>query len=163
MTIVERPLSRESEAAREIDLARSRSWKIVNTGQTNALGQHTAYRLVPGQNTLPYLQPESPVAQRAGFMFKHFWATQYDPEQLYPAGWFPNQHPGGDGLPRWVEADRSLEDEDVVVWYTMNFHHLPRPEDWPVQPVVYASLHWMPEGFFDQNPALDLPPHAITS
>ena len=31
------------------------------------------------------------------------------------------------------------------------------------QPVVYASLHWMPEGFFDQNPALDLPPHAITS
>ena len=163
VTIVERPLSRESEAAREIDLARSRSWKIVNTSQTNALGQHTAYRLVPGQNTLPYLQPESPVAQRAGFMFKHFWATQYDPEQLYPAGWFPNQHPGGDGLPRWVEADRSLEDEDVVVWYTMNFHHLPRPEDWPVQPVVYVSLHWMPEGFFDQNPALDLPPHAITS
>ena len=57
VNIVERPLSRESEAAREIDLARSRSWKIVNTGQTNALGQHTAYRLVPGQNTLPYLQP----------------------------------------------------------------------------------------------------------
>ena len=56
------------------------------------------------------------------------------------------QHPGGDGLPRWIEADRSLEDEDVVVWYTMNFHHLLRPEDWPVQPVVYASLHWMPEG-----------------
>ena len=163
VSIVERPLNRESEAAREIDVARSRSWKIVNTGETNALGQPTAYRLVPGQNTLPYLQPDSPVARRAGFMFKHFWATQYDPEQLYPAGWFPNQHPGGDGLPRWIEADRSLENEDLVVWYTMNFHHLPRPEDWPVQPVVYASLHWMPEGFFDQNPALDLPPQAITS
>ena len=161
--IIERPLSRESEAAREIDVVRSRSWKVLSEGRTNALGQRTAYRLVPGQNTLPYLHPDAPVARRAGFMFKHFWATQYDPEQLYPAGWFPNQHAGGDGLPRWIEEDRALEGEDVVVWYTMNFHHLPRPEDWPVQPVVYASLHWMPEGFFDQNPALDLPPNAIIS
>ena len=162
VAILERPLTHEAEAAREIDVTRSRSWKIVSTDRTNALGQPTAYRLVPGQNTLPYLHPESAVAQRAGFMFKHFWATRYDRDELYPAGWYPNQHPGGDGLPRWIQADRPLEGEDVVVWYTLNFHHLPRPEDWPVQPIVYASMHWMPEGFFDQNPALDIPPGAIT-
>ena len=161
--IVERPLVRESEAAREIDTAKSRSWKILSESRLNGLGKPTAYRLQPGQNTLPYLHPDSPVAKRAGFMFKHFWATQYDPEELYPAGWFPNQHAGGDGLPKWVEADRALEGEDLVAWYTLNFHHLPRPEDWPVQPIVYASMHWMPEGFFDQNPALDLPPGAVTS
>jgi primary-amine oxidase len=45
----------------------------------------------------------------------------------------------------------------VVVWYTLNYHHLPRPEDWPVQPCVYANFHWMPSGFFDVNPALDVP------
>ena len=39
----------------------------------------------------------------------------------------------------------------------MNYHHLPRPEDWPVQPCVYAAFHWMPSGFFDANPALDVP------
>ena len=161
--IVERPLVRESEAAREIDTAKSRSWKILSESRLNGLGKPTAYRLQPGQNTLPYLHPDSPVAKRAGFMFKHFWATRYDPEELYPAGWFPNQHAGGDGLPKWVEADRALEGEDLVAWYTLNFHHLPRPEDWPVQPIVYASMHWMPEGFFDQNPALDLPPGAVTS
>ncbi len=33
----------------------------------------------------------------------------------------------------------------------MNYHHLPRPEDWPVQPVIYANFHWMPSGFFDAN------------
>ena len=162
VAILERPLTHEAEAAREIDVTRSRSWKIVSADRTNALGQPTAYRLVPGQNTLPYLHPESAVAQRAGFMSKHFWATRYDRDELYPAGWYPNQHPGGDGLPRWIQADRPLEGEDVVVWYTLNFHHLPRPEDWPVQPIVYASMHWMPEGFFDQNPALDIPPGAIT-
>jgi Cu2+-containing amine oxidase len=26
-----------------------------------------------------------------------------------------------------------------------------------VQPCVYAGFHWMPSGFFDCNPALDVP------
>ena len=100
---------------------------------------------------------EAPIAKRAGFMYKHFWATQYAPEELFPCGWYPNQHAGGDGLPRYAEADRNLENENVVVWYTLNYHHLPRPEDWPVQPCVYANFHWMPSGFFDVNPGLDVP------
>ena len=78
------------------------------------------------------------------------------PDELYPAGWFPNQHAGGDGLPKWTEANRSIDSKHLVVWYTLNYHHLPRPEDWPVQPVVYADFHWMPDGFFDENPTMDL-------
>ncbi|MEM7190143.1 MAG: primary-amine oxidase [Pseudomonadota bacterium] len=156
--IIDRQLASETEAVRQLDTARARSWKVVNADRLNGLGEPVAYRLAPGVNTVPTLHPDSPVGQRAGFMFNHFWATQYDPQQLYPAGWFPNQSAGGDGLPDWVKADRSLDQQDVVVWYTLNFHHLPRPEDWPVQPVVYAGMHWMPEGFFDQNPALDVPP-----
>ncbi len=85
-------------------------------------------------------------------MFKHFWATQFAGDELYPAGLYPNQHQGGDGLPAWTAANRSLDNENVVVWYTLNYHHLPRPEDWPVQPCVYASFHWMPSGFFDCEP-----------
>ena len=27
-----------------------------------------------------------------------------------------------------------------------------------MQPVVYANFHWHPDGFFDENPALDVPP-----
>jgi Cu2+-containing amine oxidase len=26
-----------------------------------------------------------------------------------------------------------------------------------VQTVVYADFHWMPEGFFDENPTMDMP------
>lgn len=157
--ITDRPLETEKAAQRRLDPARSRYWKVISAETRNALGSPTAYKIVPSANTLPLLDPSSPVAQRAGFMFNHFWATPYTPDERYPAGWFPNQSGGGRGLPEWTEADRSLKETGVVAWYTLNYHHLPRPEDWPVQPVVYAGFHWMPEGFFDQNPALDVPPN----
>ncbi len=153
----ERLLETESKAQREMDFARARYWKVINANSLNNLGQPVAYKLVPGVNALPFQYPHSPVGRRAGFMYKHLWVTQYHPGELYPAGWFPNQHAGGDGLPKWVKADRSVDDENIVVWYTLNYHHLPRPEDWPVQPTVYAGFHWMPSGFFDENPAMDVP------
>ena len=97
------------------------------------------------------------MGQRAAFMYKHLWVTRYAADELYPAGWFPNQHAGGDGLPQWTQADRAIDNENIVVWHTVNYHHWPRPEDWPVQPVVYAGFHWMPDGFFDENPTMDVP------
>lgn len=155
--ITETKLATESEAQRLIDLAASRYWRVTNPQVLNALGDPVGYKLVPGANALPFLNPDSPVGRRAGFMFKHFWATQFAADEFYPAGQYPNQHSGGDGLPRWTAADRSLDNERIVVWYTLNYHHLPRPEDWPVQPCVYAGFHWMPSGFFDANPSLDVP------
>ena len=147
-----------SQAQRVIDLAAVALLAGDQSERENALGDPVGYKLVPGANALPFLIRDSPVGKRAGFMFKHFWATQFAADELYPAGQYPNQHAGGDGLPRWTAADRSLDNENVVVWYTLNYHHLPRPEDWPVQPCVYAGFHWMPSGFFDFNPALDVPP-----
>lgn len=151
-------LANETEAQRELDLSRARYWRVVNTEVHNGLGAPVAYHLAPAGNALPMLTPETPVGRRAGFMFKHFWATQYAPDELYAAGDYPNQNAGGEGLPAWSAQGRSLEQEPLVVWYTLNLHHMPRPEDWPVQPVVYANFHWRPDGFFDENPALDVPP-----
>lgn len=159
--IQERALASESEAQRELNLASARYWKVTNPNKLNQFGNPTAYKLAPASNALPFLHKDSPVGKRAGFMFKHFWATPYNADEKYPAGWYPNQSAGDDGLTEWTKADRSLENTDVVVWYTLNFHHLPRPEDWPVQPVVYAGFHWMPDGFFDENPALDVPPRDL--
>ena len=34
---------------------------------------------------------------------------------------------------------------------------LPRREDWPVMPTAKKSFELLPYGFFDRNPALDLP------
>jgi primary-amine oxidase len=44
-----------------------------------------------------------------------------------------------------------------VLWYSMGHHHIPRPEDWPVMPVAKIGFMLKPVGFFDRNPALDVP------
>jgi primary-amine oxidase len=35
---------------------------------------------------------------------------------------------------------------------------VPRPEDWPVMPVATIGFTLKPVGFFERNPALDVPP-----
>jgi primary-amine oxidase len=40
----------------------------------------------------------------------------------------------------------------------MNANHVPRPEDWPVMPVGHIGFTLKPDGFFERNPALDVPP-----
>jgi primary-amine oxidase len=84
--------------------------------------------------------------------------TPFHPDERHAGGEYPNQHPGGAGLPEWTAADRPLEDADLVLWHTFGTSHVCRPEDWPVMPVEYAGFRLKPWGFFDRNPALDVPP-----
>jgi len=153
-----RALSTEQEAQRVIDPLRGRYWLVTNPQITNELGQEVGYKLMPGENVLPFAHPESWVSQRAGFIHKHLWVTPYVPQERYPAGEYPNQNPGGDGLPAWTRTNRAIEGTNLVVWYTFGVHHVPRPEDWPVMPVSYSGFHLKPVGFFTRNPALDVPP-----
>ena len=152
-------LESESAAKREVDASVSRSWRITNPTARNGLGQPTAYKLVPTMSTPTLLaHPESSVGRRAAFAQHNLWVTPYTPDERRAAGEYPNQHPGDDGLPRWTAHDRSLVDADVVVWYSFGVTHFVRPEDWPVMPVEYTGFTLMPFGFFDRNPALDVPP-----
>jgi primary-amine oxidase len=151
------PLTHELGARREMHAATSRAWRVVNESRRNALGQPVGYKLVPTMSTPTMLaSPESSVGRRAGFARHNLWVTPYSPIERRAAGEFPNQHEGGDGLPRWTMADRSLVETDVVLWYTFGVTHFVRPEDWPVMPVEYAGFTLMPVGFFDRNPALDV-------
>jgi primary-amine oxidase len=150
-------LGRESEAQRIIDPLAGRFWKIVNPSVRNRLGEPVAYKLMPGENVLPFARPDASVIRRAAFMTRHLWVTRYDPRERYAAGDYPNQHPGGAGLPSYVQDDAPLENADVVVWYTFGAHHVVRPEDWPVMPVATIGFMLKPSGFFDRNPALDVP------
>ena len=155
---VKRPLRRESEAQRLIDPLRGRYWLVANPGIKTELGHEPAYKLVPGPSVLAFSHSDASANQRAKFATKHLWVTPYSPDERYPAGDYPNQHPGGAGLPDWTKADRPIENTDVVLWYTVGSHHITRPEDWPVMPAERAGFMLKPVGFFDQNPALDVAP-----
>jgi len=150
-------LASEAQAKRRVNSASARFWRVVNPTRKNRLGQPVGYRLVPGENAPPFLQPDAAVLKRAGFAAHNLWVTPYRPQERYAAGDYPNQHPTGDGLPVWTAADRALTDTDLVVWYVFAHTHVPRPEDWPVMPVSALGFWLKPDGFFERNPALDLP------
>lgn len=152
------PLATEKRAQRVVDPARSRVWKIVNPETHNRLGEPVGYKLVPASTPTLLASPESSVGRRAAFATRNLWVTPYQPDERRAAGDYPNQNSGGDGLPRWTAADRSIVDTDVVVWHTFGVTHIPRPEDWPVMPVESTGFLLAPVGFFDRNPALDVPP-----
>jgi primary-amine oxidase len=154
----ETPLETERDAQRNLNMASARRWVVVNPSVANALGHPTGYALLPGDNTVPFAQPEAWVRKRAGFLNFHFWATPYRAEELWAGGDYPNQSHGGDGLVQWTAANRSLDRQDVVVWYTCGITHNPRPEDWPVMPVQTVGFEMVPWGFFSRNPVLNLPP-----
>jgi primary-amine oxidase len=153
-------LATESEAQQVIDPLSGRYWKVVNPNVLNHVGEPVAYALMPGTNILPFAHPESSFLKRAGFATKHLWVTPYNVEERHPGGDYPNQHAGGAGLPTWTKANRSIENTNVVLWYTIGEHHVPRVEDWPVMPVNYLGFTLKPNGFFDRSPALDVPPPA---
>lgn len=153
-------LQSEQQAQQLIDPLSGRYWQIVNHESRNRMGQPVAYKLLPGENVRLFAHPDASVTKRAGYMTKHLWVTSYHPDEKFPAGDYPNQHPGGDGLPKWTQANRSIVDTNLVVWYTLGNNHIPRLEDWPVMPVVAMGFTLKPSGFFDRNPALDVPPSA---
>jgi primary-amine oxidase len=153
-----RRLRTESEAMRQVDARSARWWEIVNPGRLHRLGRPVSYRLIPAENAFSFAQPDAPVRRRAGFVDAHLWVTPYERDERFAAGDYPNQHPGGAGLPEWTSADRPIDDRDIVVWYTFGHHHVPRPEDWPVMPVAMIGFTLKPVGFFERNPALDVPP-----
>ena len=155
---VKRPLRRESEAQRVVDPLRGRYWLVANPGIRTELGHEPAYKLIPGNNVVSFSHPDASATQRAAFATKHLWVTPFHPDERFPAGDYPNQHPGGAGLPAWTKADRPIEATDVVLWYTLGSNHVTRPEDWPVMPVDRAGFMLKPAGFFDRNPALDVAP-----
>jgi primary-amine oxidase len=153
-------LQSELEAQQLIDPLAGRYWEIVNHGSRNRLGQPVAYKLIPGENVRMFAHPDSIVARRAAYMSKHLWVTPYEADEKFPAGDYPNQHQGGDGLPKWTAANRSIVDTNVVVWYTLGSNHIARVEEWPIMPVCTIGFMLKPAGFFDRNPAIDLPePH----
>jgi primary-amine oxidase len=151
------PITDSAEGGRVADPAVARRWRITNPGSANRMGQPVAYTLVPQSGPVVLAQPDSAVARRMAYGTKHLWVTRHRPERRYPAGDYPNQNTGGAGLPEWTTGGESLENTELTVWHTFGPTHLPRLEEWPVMPAEPSGFHLKPTGFFDRNPALDLP------
>ncbi|MBW4615233.1 MAG: primary-amine oxidase [Desmonostoc vinosum HA7617-LM4] len=160
-SVEETPLTTETAAVRDVDMKHSREWMIVNATEKNNLGGATGYMLMPGSNSVFFPVEGAKIRQRAGFTNHHVWVTKYEPEELYASGDYPNQAQSETGLPKYISNNESLGGQDIVLWYTMGVTHVPRPEDWPVMPVHRVGFKLVPRGFFNRNPAINLPESMI--
>ena len=139
-------LASERAAARDVSVPSSRVWRVTESGR-RAAGESRGYTIHLNDAAFAYLGEGSPILARAGFVRHQLWATQYSGDEDYAAGDYPNQHAGGDGLPRWISDDASLVNADLVVWLTVGTTHIPRPEDWPVVRTTRAGFTLRPYGF----------------
>jgi primary-amine oxidase len=147
----------EKDAILDIDLRKPGMWHFINPSVHGAVGHPTSYEIMPGMTAISNISPDDP-AQKVGAFSEHqMWVTPYKPDELYAAGTYVTNSKGLEGLPAWTKANRSIENTDIVGWYTVGFHHVVRTEDWPVMPTMWHDFLIRPVNFFDKNPVMTLP------
>jgi primary-amine oxidase len=130
------------ETSRPWDGKSFRSWRVVNRTSKNAQGHPRSYELVPGGNGIFRGAGTEP------FTKAELWVTRYHPKKFPFSAVDPR--PLKAALPSYVTGD-SVDGQDVVVWYVLHVHHVPRSEDWPAMPMEWAGFHLKPRDFLDAS------------
>lgn len=129
-------------------------YRVVNKNSKNSLGQHKGYQIM-GHTHLSQLDDEDFPQKRAAWSKEELWVTPYNRDEKYISGKYPNQSDGTDGIMKWTAQNRSIDNTDIVCWYTLGFHHITLPEDWPILSTKWTSFMLRPAMSFDENPALN--------
>ncbi|MGB7305246.1 MAG: hypothetical protein WBD13_13275 [Burkholderiaceae bacterium] len=130
-------------------------YHVMNANTESALGHHPGYMINP-HNSFAYGPSDvrnDPPMRRNAYIDYSIWNTAFDPAQRYAGGELAFASSGEDSLPQWVKANRPINNKDIVTWYTMGFHHVPRMEDWPVMSTMWKGIQLVPFNFFANNPA----------
>ena len=153
--LVSTPLAREGY--RDANEEAARQWVVESTTHRNGLGLPTGYAVEDLHAAVPLSGPAFPPLLRAPFARHPLYVTLYRPGQIYAAGPYPNQGKPGQGLGRYAAGRASVNGKDLVLWVTPGFTHIPQPEEYPVMTSEAVGFSLRPAGFFDRNPALDVP------
>jgi primary-amine oxidase len=146
----------ESDAQRMSMMSAPEIWRIVNPNVKSTYSGPVGYE-IEAMGAMTLLAPDDYMQKRAGFTNHTLWVTPFKQSELFAAGDYPTVGTAGQGLPTYTATNRAVANTDVVAWLTLGFHHVPRPEDWPVMPTVWHSFEIRPVGFFSRNPSIDLP------
>jgi len=146
----------EREGMRMSTMAAPELWRFVNPAVKGAYSGFVGYQ-IESHSAMSLLSPDDYMEKRGAFTQHMLWVTPYERRELYAAGDYPTLSTAPDGLTKWTAADRAIANQDIVAWVTMGFHHVPRPEDWPLMPISRHSFEIRPVGFFRRNPAIDIP------
>ncbi|XP_057728870.1 amine oxidase [copper-containing] gamma 2-like [Arachis stenosperma] len=149
----------EKDAQIKLKLYDPSEFHMINPSKKTRVGNPVGYKVVPSGTAASLLDPEDPPQKRAAFTNNQIWVTPYNKSEQWAGGLFVYQSEGDDTLQVWSNRDRPIENKDIVLWYTLGFHHIPCQEDYPIMPTVSSSFDLKPVNFFERNPILKLPPN----
>ncbi|XP_038679915.1 primary amine oxidase-like [Tripterygium wilfordii] len=149
----------EKDAQIQLKLYDPSEFHVINPNRKTRIGNPVGYKLVPAGTAASLLDHDDPPQKRGAFTNNQIWVTPYNRTEQWAGGLFVYQNHGEDNLATWSERDRSIENKDIVVWYTLGFHHVPCQEDFPIMPTVSSSFDLKPVNFFESNPILRIPPN----
>jgi primary-amine oxidase len=94
--------------------------------------------------------------RRGGWATDTLWVTPNDPTERFASGLYVPDGSAPAGLPAWVTRDRPIAGADLVLWFTVGFHHVVRTEDLPTMPAHDAGFGLRPTNVSVSNPLLSL-------
>ncbi|KAG5552176.1 hypothetical protein RHGRI_010311 [Rhododendron griersonianum] len=149
----------ENDAQVKLKLYDPSEFHVINPSKKTRVGNPVGYKVVPGGTAASLLDLDDPPQKRGAFTNNQIWVSPYNETEQWAGGLFVYQSQGEDTLAVWSERDRAIENKDIVVWYTLGFHHIPCQEDFPIMPTVSSSFDLKPVNFFENNPILRMPPN----
>lgn len=134
-----------TETGRTTDPDTKRSWRVRDGALTNSDGHAISYHLDPKQAGYRYVGPATQPWSQNDF----YVTVAHDCERL------PIQNPTTAGCAEHVAGyvnGESTAGADIVLWYRLTAHRLPRAEDTPVLGVQWQGFQLLPRDWTAQSP-----------
>ncbi len=145
----------EQETASNVNPQTLRRWRVVDGTATNNRGKPISYEIRLHQSnqkdTGPTTEP---------FTQHDLYVTRYRRCELFASH---NPSNGGckDNVAAFVDGE-TITQEDIIVWPSTTFYHMPRAEDAPQMDAHWSSISITPRDWHDEQPVSnDLETHDV--
>ena len=134
-----------SEIGRTVNPDTKRSWRVYDKVLKNTDGHVISYQIEPLHTGNNYLPPST-----EPWATNDIYFTVNNPCELYVS---QNPTTGGCGanLSTFING-QSIDGTDIIVWYSLTRHELPRDEDEAYREITWDSFYILPRDWTDKSP-----------